>query len=181
MPYVQRRFSRKRSGSAELLYLAFVLGAGCITAWWAAHLVAMDLSGVTVAASILGLTETGRVTHGPAGYQANAAQTNPPGVAPFCNPGETPTFAVGLGDLRQQLGDAIGAPAECEHPSSAAGDTIQLTTTGLVAYNHLTDTASFTDGWRHWAMTSRGLVAWEGTDSNPPPANTLAAMQAPDP
>src|ERR1700737_4816684 len=115
MSYVNRRAIKKRSGRAELTYLVFVLGAGCITAWWAAHLVAMDLSGVTVAASILGLTETGRLTHGPPGYQANAAQATQPGVAPYCNPGEMPTFAIGLGDLRQQLGDAIGTPAECEH------------------------------------------------------------------
>jgi hypothetical protein len=71
--------------------------------------------------------------------------------------------------LKQQVGNTIGAPIECEHSTSPAGDTIQQTTTGLVAYTRLSNTVTFTDGWRHWAMTPRGLVIWEGTDSTPPP------------
>jgi hypothetical protein len=38
-----------------------------------------------------------------------------------------------------------------------------------VAYSKLTNTVSFTDGWRHWAITANGAVTWEGTDPNPPP------------
>ena len=48
------------------------------------------------------------------------------------------------------------------------GDLIQQTTTGLVVYDKLGDTVSFTDGWRHWAITPSGPVAWEGTDAAPP-------------
>jgi len=170
MSYVHRRFTKKRTGSAEFVYLLIVLAAGFTTAWWAGHLVGMDLSSVTVAASILGLTETGRLTHGAAGYQPNAdAQANQSGTAPYCNPGQSPAFVLGVSDLKKQVGSAMGAPLECEHPTSAIGDTIQQTTTGLVAYTRLTNTVSFTDGWRHWAITPRGPVTWEGTDPNPPP------------
>jgi hypothetical protein len=171
MSYAHRRFTKKRSGSAELIYLLIVVVAGFTTAWWAGHRLGMDLSSVTVAASVLGLTETGRVTHGAAGYKPSAdVQAGEPAAAPYCSPGQSPAFAGSLGALKQQLGDALGAPVECEHPTSAIGDTVQQTTTGLVAYAKVTNTVSFTDGWRHWAMTPRGVVAWEGTDSNPPPS-----------
>jgi hypothetical protein len=169
MSYAHRRFTKKRSGSAELMYLFIVLVAGFGTAWWAGHKVGLDLSSVTVAASILGLTETGRVSHGPAGYQPAAeVQANQGPLAPYCQTGQTPTFANAVQNLKQQAGDVLGTPVECEHPVSPTGDTVQQTTTGLVAYTKLTNTLSFTDGWRHWATTPRGLVAWEGTDSNPP-------------
>ena len=112
---------------------------------------------MTTVASILGLTETGRLTHGAAGYHSNAAvQADQAAAAPYCNPGQSPAFAVGMADLKQRLGNAMGAPLECEHPTSAIGDTVQQTTTGLAAYNKLTNTVSFTDGWRHWAQTPRG-------------------------
>ena len=170
MAYVNRRFTKRRSGSAELLCLLIVLAAGFTTAWWASHKLGMNLSSVTTFASILGLTETGRVSHGAAGYQPNVeVQANQPTAAPHCNPGQSPAFAVGLTDLKQVVGNAMGTPLECEHPTSAIGDTIQQTSTGLVAYSKLTNTVSFTDGWRHWAITPRGAVTWEGTDPNPPP------------
>jgi hypothetical protein len=62
----------------------------------------------------------------------------------------------------------MGVPVECTHPGSAVSDTIQQTSTGLAEFNQLTGTASFTDGWRHWALTPTGLVAWEGSQSEPP-------------
>jgi hypothetical protein len=170
MAYVNRRFTKRRSGSAELLYLLIVLAAGFSTAWWAGHKLGMDLSSVTTFASILGLTETGRVSHGAAGYQPIVeTQATQPGTAPYCNAGQSAAFATTLTDLQHTVGNAIGTPLECEHPTSAIGDTIQQTSTGLVAYSKLTNTVSFTDGWRHWAMTPKGPVTWEGTDSNPPP------------
>ena len=168
MSYVNRRFSKKSSGSAELMYLLIVLVAGFATAWWAGHKLGMDLSSVTVAASMLGLTETGRVSHGAAGYQPSAGAHADQPSAPFCGPGQALVFAGGLADLKRHLGDGMGTPLECEHPTSAIGDTIQQTTTGLAAYNKLTNTVSFTDGWRHWALTPHGPVNWEGTDPNPP-------------
>jgi len=170
MSYVNRHHSKKSSGSAELMYLLIVLAAGFLTAWWAGHKLGMDLSSVTAAASILGFTQTGRVSHGASGYQPNVGvQADQAAAAPYCSPGQTAAFAGGLAGLKQQLGNAMGTPLECEHSTSAIGDTIQQTTTGLAAYNKSTNTASFTDGWRHWAITTRGPVNWEGTDSNPPP------------
>jgi hypothetical protein len=169
MPYVNRYApTRKRSASPELMYLFIVLAAGVATAWWAGRAVGMDLSGIASAASVLGLTETGRLTHGAVGYSVNKTidQSAPP--APFCNSGQVPAFALGLSGLKQQLGDSMGTPIECEHTISPTGDTIQQTTTGLAAYDKLSNTVSFTDGWRHWAMTPSGFVAWEGSDSNPP-------------
>jgi hypothetical protein len=94
---------------------------------------------------------------------------------PFCNPGQVPTFSQGLVKLRQQVGDAMGSPAECAHSTSATGDLVQQTTTGLAAYDILTNTVTFTDGWRHWAVTPTGYVTWEGTESLPPLASGQGA------
>jgi hypothetical protein len=72
MSYLNRRGTRKRAGSAELIYLIVVVAAGFATAWWAGHKVGMDLSSITAVASVLGLTDTGRLTHGATGYQPAA-------------------------------------------------------------------------------------------------------------
>jgi hypothetical protein len=77
-------------------------------------------------------------------------------------------FAPAFNTLRQRVGDGMGSPVECEYATSPSGDTQQQTTTGLAAYNELTNTVSFTDGWRHWAITPKGFVTWEGTQPNPP-------------
>jgi len=152
------------------VYLLLVLVAGVGTAWWAGHRIGLDLSSVTAAASILGLTDSSREAHVATGYRPSTdVQTTQTQVAPYCQAGQTPTFAAAATALKQQVGDVLGTPVECEHPSAPAGDTIQQTTTGLLAYNKLTNTLSFTDGWRHWAQTPRGPVTWEGTDPNPPP------------
>jgi hypothetical protein len=62
----------------------------------------------------------------------------------------------------------MGKAVECEHAASAAGDTVQQTSTGLAAYDKASNTVSFTDGWRHWELTAQGLVSWEGEDKMPP-------------
>jgi hypothetical protein len=169
MSYVNRHPSpTRRAGSAELMYLLVVLAAGVATAWWAGHKIGMDLSSITTMASVLGLTETGRASHGVVGYSPQLeAQAHTP-AAPYCQAGQAPAFAAGLTGLKQQIGDVMGTPVECEHAVSPAGDTIQQTSTGLAAYNKLTNTVSFTDGWRHYAVTPRGFVSWEGAESNPP-------------
>jgi hypothetical protein len=132
----------------------------------------MDLSSINTMASLIGLTETGRSTHGIVGYSpagANAgATTDQAAAAPYCAAGQAPAFAAGLIGLKQQVGDVMGSPVECEHAVSSSGDSIQQTTTGLAAYNKLTNTVSFTDGWRHYAVTSRGFITWEGAESDPP-------------
>jgi hypothetical protein len=97
--------------------------------------------------------------------------------ASFCQSGEQPTFRFGFGTLKEQLGPAMGSPVECEHPNSANGDTLQKTTTGLAFYRKSTNTPTFTDGYRHWALTVAGVASWEG-DAVDPPASVLRANVA---
>jgi hypothetical protein len=163
MPAYPRRLTRKRSPlSPEFLCLLLVVVAGGLTAWWAGHLVAMNLSVIQTAASVLGVNETVGSTH-EVGYSASDH-----GPAPYCQSGETPSFNNGLAALHQQVGNLMGVPVECEHAASAGGDTVQATTTGLAAYNSVTNTETFTDGWHHWALSADGLVTWEGADGSPP-------------
>ncbi len=169
MAYMHRYASRRRSArSAELLYLVIVLAAGVATAWWAGHRIGMDLSSITTLASVLGLNE--RIgTSRPVGYAAASVDKASAGrSAPYCNPGQALAFDPRLLELKQRLGDTMGAPLECAHAGQAVSDTIEQTSTGLAEFNQLTSTASFTDGWRHWAATPRGFVSWEGSQSEPP-------------
>ncbi len=162
MAYISRHARRRSSRSAESLYLLVVLAAGVLTAWWAARGVGVDLSGITTVASVLGIDETVSTPHA-VGYSQTADQP-----APYCKPGEVPAFNNGLATLKQVIGNVMGAPVECEHSTSGSGDTVQQTTTGLAAYNSQTNTVTFTDGWRHWALTPQGEVTWEGSESPPP-------------
>jgi hypothetical protein len=162
--------------SAELLYLFVVLAAGVATAWWAGHRFTTDLSAITSIAQLLRLEENTAATRSVASAPTVAdapssrAQAAPTG-APYCQPGQEPSFANGMAALEQALGDVMGKPVECEHAASAGGDTVQQTSTGLAAYDSASNTVTFTDGWRHWALTPGGVVSWEGTDSLPPAAD----------
>jgi hypothetical protein len=168
MLQMSRRTGRmRRTGRAELVGLAVVLIAAVATAWWAGARIDshVDISGLTGFARVLGIFDPNQ----PLTREEGATVKQPvTATAAYCQPGQQPTFALGVADLQQQLGDTMGAPLECEHPVSANGDTIQQTTTGLVIYRAATNTVMFTDGWRHWALTPRGMVRWEGTDSDPP-------------
>src|SRR6266851_370505 len=171
MAYLSRHPSRRRSTlSAEFVYLLIVLAAGVATAWWAGHKLGMDLSALSTAAAVLGINERTATTRA-VGYSQATAEQQAASTLPFCNAGQVPTFSPGLAVLKRQVGDAMGTPIECEHPSTATGDTIQQTTTGLAAYYKLTNTVTFTDGWRHWAITATGYVRWEGTQGEPPAAS----------
>ncbi|MCC7371120.1 MAG: hypothetical protein IT306_22080 [Chloroflexi bacterium] len=88
--------------------------------------------------------------------------------APFCAPGAAPAFVQGFAQLKSILGDVMGDPVECEHTDGASGDVLQQTTTGLAFWRKSTNTATFTDGYRHWALTARGLLTWEGNSIDPP-------------
>jgi hypothetical protein len=176
MAYVSRRLTRKRSPlSAEFMCLLVVLAAGVATAWWAGHAIGMNLSVIETVASALGIDERTGSTH-QVGYSLQGSASPP---APYCQPGEAPTFANGMAVLKQQVGNVMGTPVECEHADSSAGDTLQQTSTGLAAYHAGTNTASFTDGWRHWALTPSGMVSWEGTESDPPVATASDPEPAP--
>lgn len=96
---------------------------------------------------------------------AHPAQTD---GAPFCEPGQEPAFSFGFAELKALLGDRMGEPIECEHVDPAAGDIHQATTTGLAYYRRATNTPTFTDGWRRWALTPRGLQTWIGTAVDAP-------------
>ncbi|HZO29175.1 MAG TPA: hypothetical protein VFH48_24640 [Chloroflexota bacterium] len=89
-------------------------------------------------------------------------------VAPFCRPGESPSFQDGFVALTAELGAIVGEPVECAHPLGPTGDVIQRTTTGYVYWRKITNTPAFTDGRRHWGLTPSGLVYWEGADVDPP-------------
>ncbi len=98
---------------------------------------------------------------------------------PFCAPGQTPAFQFGFAALKAQLGATMGQPVECEHADPVSGDSLQHTTTGLSFYRKSTNTPTFTDGWRHWALTPAGLVVWEGTAIDPPGVAVAAAPPQP--
>ena len=95
--------------------------------------------------------------------------------APFCPPGQAPSFQFGFAALKAQIGEAMGDPTECEHSNPENGDTLQATTTGLSFYRRSTNTPTFTDGFRHWGLTSAGLVFWTGDSVDPPGAATASA------
>jgi hypothetical protein len=169
MATYSRRLTRKRTPlSAEFMCLLVVLVAGAATAWWAGQLSGLSLSAIRTAAAVLGITETVGTTR-QVGYSlAHAPDASPQAAAPYCQGGETPSFVRGMASLHQQIGNVMGIPVECEHAASGVGDSIQQTSTGLAAYNSLTNTDTFTDGWHHWALTPSGLVTWDGTEAQPP-------------
>src|SRR3954453_5018963 len=71
-------------------------------------------------------------------------------AAPFCGSGTSPRFVYGFADLKARLGSTMGDPIECEHTDGTSGDVLQQTTTGLAFWRKSTNTATFTDGYRHW-------------------------------
>jgi hypothetical protein len=167
--YLNSSSSKRSAGSVELVGLMFVLVAGAATAYWAGERIGMDLSSLSAIPRLLGLSQTSRPITGAPVHIAQPVDLAPaPSTAAFCQPGQTPEFVHGLAALKQQLGDTMGTPVECEHPATAAGDTVQQTTTGLAAYHSQSNTVTFTDGWQHWALTPSGVVSWEGTQSEPP-------------
>lgn len=180
--YSRRLTRNRRPLSAELLCLLVVVAGSVLTAWYAGHAVVPNLSIIQTAVAFLGVNATstapqvgyspGRQQEQPAAGQAAPAAAD--SARQFCQSSETPAFANGMAALKQQLGDAMGTPVECEHVASVGGDTIQQTSTGLAAYNRSTNTVTFTDGWRHWALTANGFVTWDGTEANPP-ANAVEA------
>jgi hypothetical protein len=167
--YLNRSSSKRSAGSTELVGLMFVLVAGAATAYWAGERIGMDLSSLSAIPTLLGFGQTSRPISGAQIHVSPPAESAPAtSTAPYCQPGQTPAFVHGLAELKQQLGDTMGTPVECEHPATAAGDTVQQTTTGLAAYHQRSNMVTFTDGWQHWALTPSGIISWEGTQSEPP-------------
>jgi len=98
--------------------------------------------------------------------------------APFCADAESVNWLDAFAPLSEQLGDVMGDPIECPHPTTEGGDTVQQTSTGLAILRMPTGLPSFTDGTTRWALTAdQGLVSWMGTSLDPPrrelPCRTL--------
>jgi hypothetical protein len=172
MAYPSHRLPRRRATvfSPESMYLLVVVAAAVATAYWAGHSIGMNLSVISTAAAVLGVDEMTSTAHA-VGYSEPRADAATAQAAPYCQPGQQPSFSNGIAALHAQVGDAMGTPVECEHSASVGGDTVQQTTTGLAAYDSLTNTETFTDGWRHWELTADGLVTWEGTSAEPSPSD----------
>ena len=77
-------------------------------------------------------------------------------AAPYCAPGTQPQFTHGFAALKAALGPVMGEPTECEHNDGDSGDILQQTTTGLSFWRKSTNTPTFTDGYRHWALLPAG-------------------------
>lgn len=163
MAYVTRYSARRPPRfSAESLYILVVLAAFVATTVWVGSQIGVNLSAISTVVAVLGINEkVGTTRH--VGYSAEDVA-----AAAYCNPGQAPAFVNGIATLKQSVGEAMGTPVECEHALSAAGDTLQQTTTGLAAYDAVTNTVTFTNGWHHWAITSSGYVTWDGTETLPP-------------
>jgi hypothetical protein len=97
-----------------------------------------------------------------------AQRLTTPETMPQCEVGKWPEFNFGFAALRLDLGAAMGDAVECEHATTALGDTDQLTTTGTAHYDRASNTPSFRHGGDNWALTLQGLVFWAGDDAAAP-------------
>ncbi len=105
--------------------------------------------------------------------------------APYCRPGEVPTFHFGFATLRSQLGSGMGSPTECEHTQVTGNDpytdslhvSVQATTAGMAYYVPRSNTVAFiptfgaTPQANHdtWAIGPGGLLYfWQGSTAEPP-------------
>ncbi len=79
-----------------------------------------------------------------------------------CGDGVHLKFAGEFAELKSMLGDTMGEPLDC-HAHSANGDIVQNTTTGLAFIRPSVGIPTFTDGWRHWELTSDGIRMWSKT------------------
>jgi hypothetical protein len=88
-----------------------------------------------------------------------------------CGAGQTPVFSFGFAGLKSQLGDVLGEPTTCEFADpNGSGDMLQQTTNGLAFWRKSSNTATFTNGSLHWALTPAGWVQWTGASIDPPTA-----------
>jgi hypothetical protein len=103
--------------------------------------------------------------------------------APGCAPGQAPQFGPGLSQLRDRLGDAMGAPLDCGRTRGQSGETTVQTTTGKATVRADRGTVTFTDGRAHYTLADGRLTRWQGdTDELPalsqPEADYLSATGA---
>ena len=97
--------------------------------------------------------------------------------APYCAAGQAVDWQPVLVPLSQQLGDTMGQPLECPHPSGDSDDIVQQTSTGLAIVRAITGAPTFTDGTTRWALIGSELVSWTDAGLDPPSAPTACAQQ----
>ncbi len=95
-----------------------------------------------------------------------------------------PEFRLGFKSLADQIPNVVGEPLENEH-WGANGDSLQRTTTGLMAWRKADNWTAFTDGATTWINGPLGVQSrpndqrfpWEadggGQSSGPPPQSRL--------
>jgi hypothetical protein len=188
---MQRFHQRENAGAVSIIGLGLVVASIPLTMWWWSRAVWGDFSFSFLdnLAPYVGFSSTPE--HPLVGSEVPQVDTTPIAAAStassehsatptraYCPPGQAPSFVLGFGQLKQRLGATMGDPLECEHVNAANGDTLQQTTTGLAVYRPSSGELQFTDGWRHWALGSSGIVAWAGTDQPPAaPSPTPLASQ----
>jgi hypothetical protein len=101
--------------------------------------------------------------------------------APYCLPGQVPSFEPGLSELNDQIGGLLGEPLECLHPDLGSGDSIQVTSTGLAVIQARTNLPGFVSGEEHWQLTPDGVVYWTepAAAPAPPPAAPPSGIAPP--
>jgi hypothetical protein len=162
-PAVDARNNVLRFGSRQPSAAPSVLG-----------LVVLLIAGALVAVSTFRWANTAIALPSPESLTAGLAHTHPQrplvgstpvagAVSPNCS-----SFSSVFSTLEDTIGDTMGQPLECPHTDPATGDTLQRTSTGLAIFRHRSQTATFTDGYRRWAVDARGLIRWEGEALDPP-------------
>jgi hypothetical protein len=90
---------------------------------------------------------------------------------------EVPAFKLGFKLLADQIPDIVGEPVENEWHSPVTGDTLQRTTTGLMAWRKADNWTAFTNGYMTWINGPFGVQArtnderfdWESPRGPPAP------------
>ena len=86
----------------------------------------------------------------------------------YCLPGKSPEFVHGNAALKVVLGDTMGSPITCEYPDpNGTGDVHLKTDNGLGFWRKSTNTATFTNGYDHWALVPQGTVHWVDNSIEP--------------
>ncbi len=98
---------------------------------------------------------------------------------------DSPTFNLGFKALADQIPDVVGSPTESEH-DGANGDSLQQTTTGLMAWRKADNWTAFTNGSWTWINGPYGVQSrsndtrfdWEGVA---PVQNAVRVALSPPP
>jgi hypothetical protein len=161
------------NGSSLVVVLVVLIGAMLFWPWYTAGVtpveVVLELTGRRAPAPSIDAQSpaqaAARATATPR-PRPSATPAPSPTPAAFCSAGESARFAADFAKLKQELGATMGDPRECEHVDTTSGNTLQLTTTGLALQEKGSGLLQFSDGYRHWALTSKGVVQWVG-DTRP--------------